>query len=154
MSEEKSPSAGSAQTSPPLQGGRGRLEARSSLDPTSTRRIRHAMGNRDSTRAARFDTDAIDSALAREMHRPQRESTPGASPRRKRQRINGDRYFENAGISDARQDADMPKIHSESLRTRPTSELQPTSRGWIPCNVVKTKEAHATWRAAFPEEYV
>lgn len=89
MSEEKSPSVASAQASSPLQGGRRRLEARSA-GHASTRRIRNGMGQ-DSTRTARFDTDVIDSALAREMHRPHRESTPGASPRRKRQRINGDR---------------------------------------------------------------
>lgn len=91
MSEEKSASFGNARASSPLHGGRGRLEARSSVDTTSARRIRNGLGNRDSTRTARFDTESIDTALAREMHRPHRESTPGASPRRKRQRINGDR---------------------------------------------------------------
>ena len=91
MSEEKSASFGNARASSPLHGGRGRLEARSSVDTTSARRIRNGLGNRDSTRTARFDTESIDTALAREMHRPDRESTPGASPRRKRQRINGDR---------------------------------------------------------------
>lgn len=47
-----------------------------------------------SSRSENLDADAIDSALRREIGRQQREGTPGASPHRKRQRINGDRYAE------------------------------------------------------------
>lgn len=47
-----------------------------------------------------FDIDAVDSALLREFgSRPQRESTPSASPHRKRQRINGDRFVRPVWIS-------------------------------------------------------
>lgn len=45
-----------------------------------------------SSRSENLDADAVDSALRREIGRQQREGTPGASPHRKRQRINGDRY--------------------------------------------------------------
>lgn len=56
---------------------------------------RHArLGTRatDLNRVSAFDADAVDHALRREMGRQQRDSTPGSSPHRKRQRINGDRY--------------------------------------------------------------
>jgi len=53
---------------------------------------RHGGRTTDTTKAGgAFDVDAVDSALLREVHRQQRESTPGSSPHRKRQRINGDR---------------------------------------------------------------
>lgn len=47
---------------------------------------------RTSLRSGDLNADAVDSALRRDMNRQQRESTPGSSPHRKRQRINGDRY--------------------------------------------------------------
>ena len=43
-------------------------------------------------RFSSLDPDAVDIALRRELGRQNREGTPGASPHRKRQRINGDRY--------------------------------------------------------------
>lgn len=46
----------------------------------------------EAARASPFDAEALDSALVKELGRPQRESTPSASPSRKRQRINGDRF--------------------------------------------------------------
>lgn len=46
----------------------------------------------EGSRPHAFDADAVDSALRRELSRPHRESTPSASPHRKRQRINGDRF--------------------------------------------------------------
>jgi cell division cycle 20-like protein 1 (cofactor of APC complex) len=45
----------------------------------------------EGSRPNAFDVDAVDSALLKEFGRPHRESTPSASPHRKRQRINGDR---------------------------------------------------------------
>lgn len=45
----------------------------------------------EGSRPSAFDVDAVDGALLREFGRPPRESTPSASPHRKRQRINGDR---------------------------------------------------------------
>lgn len=94
MSDVKS-SAGEAtgrMSSPQPPSGRGRLEARHSTESTSTRRVRSRNRNSDSTKTQRFDTDAADHAFMRELQRPNRESTPGASPHRKRQRINGDRF--------------------------------------------------------------
>lgn len=94
MSDAK-PSSGEAAgrlSSPQPPSGRGRLEARHSTESTSTRRVRSRNRNSDSTKTQRFETDAADQAFMRELQRPNRESTPGASPHRKRQRINGDRF--------------------------------------------------------------
>jgi cell division cycle 20-like protein 1 (cofactor of APC complex) len=79
---------------PPLPAERGRLDPRHNVDSHSARRVRsrtrvgevgHGFG------APALDTSALDSALLKEFQKPQRESTPGASPHRKRQRVNGDR---------------------------------------------------------------
>lgn len=57
-------------------------------------------GRNRSSSTGVLDADVVDHALRRELGRqsyhvpppPQREGTPGASPHRKRQRINGDRF--------------------------------------------------------------
>ncbi|GKT66665.1 WD repeat-containing protein SRW1 [Colletotrichum tofieldiae] len=77
---------------PPPPSDRGHLENRHNLENTNQRKIQHSRRPSEPARTNAFDADAVDSALLREMHhRSQRESTPGASPHRKRQRINGDR---------------------------------------------------------------
>lgn len=77
---------------PPPPSDRGLVENRQYLETTNQRKIQHSRRPSESARSSAFDPDAVDSALLREMHhRSQRESTPGASPHRKRQRINGDR---------------------------------------------------------------
>ena len=58
----------------------------------SHRRTRSGVRMSEAARASPFDAEALDSALVKELGRPQRESTPSASPSRKRQRINGDRF--------------------------------------------------------------
>ncbi|KAM3545658.1 hypothetical protein ARSEF1564_001473 [Beauveria bassiana] len=141
MSEEKSSSVGSAQASSPLPGGRGRLEARSSVDTTSARRIRDGLGNWDSTRTARFDTDSIDSALAREMHRSHRESTPGASPRRKRQRINGDRFIPSRSGQDLQ--ASFSLLHEDGSPATLSRQKKRTPHGEL--HFQKTEEANRTF---------
>ena len=77
-------------TPPPSE--RGRLEPKHNIDNRSNRLLRSNARTSDGTRSTPFDISAVDSALRRGMQRPQRESTPGASPHRKRQRINGDRF--------------------------------------------------------------
>lgn len=81
-----------AATPPPSE--RGRLEPKHNIDNRSNRHLRSNTRTSDSTRSTPFDINAVDSALRRGMQRPHRESTPGASPHRKRQRINGDRFVE------------------------------------------------------------
>lgn len=83
-------------TPPPPTSERGRLEmtTRHHLDSSNARNLRNTRQASDASRPV-LDPEAVDSALLREMHRPHRESTPGASPSRKRQRINGDRYVKD-----------------------------------------------------------
>lgn len=80
-------------STPPPVSDRSRLEAKPNAESNSgtMRRMRSRARTSDVAHPADFDVDAVDSALMRELQRPQRESTPGASPSRKRQRINGDR---------------------------------------------------------------
>jgi len=73
---------GSRRSTPPPP-DRTRLEPRPTEPGRNARQGRHG--------ASGFDADAVDYALRRELGRQQRETTPGASPHRKRQRINGDR---------------------------------------------------------------
>jgi len=78
---------------PPPPSDRGRLETRQNMEVSAQRQTRQSGRTSDTTKAGgAFDVDAVDSALLREVHRQQRESTPGSSPHRKRQRINGDRW--------------------------------------------------------------
>lgn len=72
-----------AATPPPPSERRGFSEARLSDYAQG--------GRRSSIRGGELNPDAVDSALRREISRQQREGTPGSSPHRKRQRINGDR---------------------------------------------------------------
>ena len=78
---------------PPPPAERVYLEAKRNVDSGSSRHSRYSARASDiSGRASLLDADAVDHALRREMNRQQREGTPGASPHRKRQRINGDRW--------------------------------------------------------------
>ena len=81
-------------STPPPRSDRGRLESKHALDNPSNRSLRSSTRRSDAARASPFDIDAVDSALLRDFQRPQRESTPGTSPHRKRQRINGDRFVQ------------------------------------------------------------
>lgn len=77
--------------SPAPQQDRGRLEVRHDADGPSLRNTLHSNRSSGMTRTGDLDAEAVNHALVREMARQQRESTPGGSPHRKRQRINGDR---------------------------------------------------------------
>ena len=77
---------------PPPPSERVRLEARQIAESSSSRRPRQVARHSDGLHNDNADSDTFESSLFRELHRPQRESTPSASPHRKRQRINGDRY--------------------------------------------------------------
>lgn len=78
-------------STPPPPSERGRNDSKLNAIGGSDRRLRTSTRTGDGTRTSAFDPDALDQALSRELHRPQRESTPGASPHRKRQRVNADR---------------------------------------------------------------
>lgn len=67
-------------------------ESKYAHDSSTSRRARSNVRTSEGGQSALFSAEALDNALLREATRPQRESTPSASPHRKRQRINGDRY--------------------------------------------------------------
>jgi hypothetical protein len=79
-------------TTPPPAPERIRLDARSIAETNSNRRSKPNTRHSDGSHSGALDNEPFESSLFRELHRPQRESTPSASPHRKRQRINGDRY--------------------------------------------------------------
>lgn len=86
--------SGSTRVATPPPSERGRLEPKHNLESRSNRLLRSNARTSDSMRSTPFDIDAVDDALRRGMQRPARESTPGTSPHRKRQRINGDRFVD------------------------------------------------------------
>jgi cell division cycle 20-like protein 1 (cofactor of APC complex) len=99
MIDSKAPSeATPLRIATPPPADRGRLETRHSLDMASKDTLRNTARKRDGAGPG-LDIDAVDHALLRDLSRPHRESTPSASPHRKRQRINGDRYVENLNDS-------------------------------------------------------
>lgn len=69
---------------------RARLEPKNGSDDRSSRSSRTFERTRNAGRPG-LDVDAVDHELRRQADQSQRESTPGGSPRRKRQRVNGDR---------------------------------------------------------------
>lgn len=73
---------------PPPPSDRGRLEARLNGDHGNVRSARHTAR----VGSSGVDPEILSRALSRELSADRRDSTPGASPSRKRQRINGDRY--------------------------------------------------------------
>lgn len=83
---------------PPPPSERIRLEARRRESAGSARTSSRST---EIGRYASLDADAVDSALRMEMHRrQQRESTPGASPSRKRVKVDGDRFIPNRSGQD------------------------------------------------------
>jgi cell division cycle 20-like protein 1 (cofactor of APC complex) len=102
MGESKQPSTNNTvrMSTPPPPSNRSQLEAKPNAESSGTmRRMRTRARASDVTHPAAFDVDAVDSALLRELQRPQRESTIEASPSRKRQRINADRLVASIGSS-------------------------------------------------------
>ncbi|RNJ54954.1 substrate-specific activator of APC-dependent proteolysis [Verticillium nonalfalfae] len=128
---------------PASAGDRGRLEARQNSDRANVKAgdMRHARRPSDLSRSAALDTSAVDSALLREMHRSQRESTPGASPSRKRQRINGDRFIPSRSGQDLQ--ASFNLLHEDGSPATPSKQKKRTPHGEL--HFQKTEEANRTF---------
>lgn len=75
---------------PPPPSERATLEVKHNVDHGVSRHAVAAPRDNDAGRGA-LDVDAVDDQLRRAISRTQRDATPGGSPSRKRQRINGDR---------------------------------------------------------------
>lgn len=83
-------------SSPPPAADRRLLEAKRHNEGGKPKKLRSRTTVSDSARIGGLDAEAVDTALLRELQRSGRESTPSASPHRKRQRINGDRLVQSA----------------------------------------------------------
>ncbi|KAK7425435.1 substrate-specific activator of APC-dependent proteolysis [Neonectria magnoliae] len=145
---------------PPPRSDRGRLESRHNLDNGSNRSLRSSARISDTSRASPFDIDAVDHALLRDLQRPQRESTPGSSPHRKRQRINGDRFVHasvwvwryilahtSARFIPTRSGQDLQAsfslLHEDGSPATPSKQKKRTPHGEL--HFQKTEEANRTF---------
>jgi len=95
----------------------------------------------EGARPSPFDAEAVDSALRRELSRPQRESTPSASPHRKRQRINGDRFIPTRSGQDLQ--ASFSLLHDEASPATPSKQKKRTPQGEL--HFQKAEEANRTF---------
>ncbi|KAK1770541.1 WD40 repeat-like protein [Phialemonium atrogriseum] len=123
---------------PPPPPQRGFSEARN-LDYSRHGRLSSRTG--ELNRVSSFDADAVDHALRREMSRQQRESTPGSSPHRKRQRINGDRFIPTRSGQDLQ--ASFSLLHDDGSPTTPSGQKKRTPHGEL--HFQKTEEANRTF---------
>ncbi|KAK0728253.1 WD40-repeat-containing domain protein [Lasiosphaeria miniovina] len=123
-------------STPPPQSDRLRGEARQ-----GERNGRISSRPSDFGRFAGLDADAVDSALRRELGRQQREDTPGASPHRKRQRINGDRFIPTRSGQDLQ--AGFSLLHEDGSPATPSRLKKRTPHGEL--HFQKTEEANRTF---------
>ncbi|RCI13781.1 hypothetical protein L249_8143 [Ophiocordyceps polyrhachis-furcata BCC 54312] len=95
----------------------------------------------DAARAMPLDADAVENALLRELQRPHRESTPIASPHRKRQRINGDRFIPSRSGQDLQ--ASFSLLHEDGSPATPSKQKKRTPHGEL--HFQRTEEANRTF---------
>ncbi|KAK4657983.1 substrate-specific activator of APC-dependent proteolysis [Podospora pseudocomata] len=96
---------------------------------------------RSSSRSTDIGLDAVDHALRREIGRQHRESTPGASPSRKRQRINGDRFIPTRSGQDLQ--ASFSLLHEDGSPATPSRQKKRTPHGEL--HYQRTEEANRTF---------
>ncbi|KAF4808625.1 Fizzy-related protein-like protein [Colletotrichum siamense] len=129
-------------STPPPPSDRGHLESRQHLENANQRKVQHIRRPSEPSRGTAFDADAVDHALLREIHhRSQRESTPGASPHRKRQRINGDRFIPTRSGQDLQ--ASFSLLHEDGSPATPSKQKKRTPHGEL--HFQKTEEANRTF---------
>ncbi|PNY29737.1 Fizzy-like protein [Tolypocladium capitatum] len=143
MSDVKAPSVPSSArlSTPPPPSDRGRLESKPNVESNNTRRIRSKTRARDAGRFTAIDAEAVDGALLRELQRTHRESTPGASPHRKRQRINGDRFIPSRSGQDLQ--ASFSLLHEDGSPATPSRQKKRTPHGEL--HFQKSEEANRTF---------
>ncbi|KAL7899104.1 WD40-repeat-containing domain protein [Trichoderma sp. SZMC 28014] len=145
MGESKQPPTNNTvrMSTPPPVSDRSRLEEKPNAESNSgtMRRMRTRARASDVAHPAAFDVDAVDSALLREMQRPQRESTIEASPSRKRQRINVDRFIPNRTGQDLQ--ASYSLLHEDASPATPSKHKKRTPQGEL--HFQKTEEANRTF---------
>ncbi|KAK0652906.1 WD40-repeat-containing domain protein [Cercophora newfieldiana] len=123
-------------STPPPPSDRLRLEPRQDSGQNGRLSSRPELG-----RHSAFDADAVDIALRREMSRGNRDSTPGASPHRKRQRINGDRFIPTRSGQDLQ--ASFSLLHEDGSPATPSRQKKRTPHGEL--HFQRTEEANRTF---------
>lgn len=111
-------------TPPPPPSDRGRLQARQKVDNTNIQSARH--GRRDGSLSG-IDPGVLTRALSRELSADRRDSAPAASPSRKRQRINGDRFIPSRSGQDLQ--ASFSLLHEEGSPATPSRQKKRTPHG-------------------------
>ncbi|KAK4191654.1 putative fizzy-related protein [Podospora australis] len=141
ISESHSPSVGAPArlTTPPPQSDRLRVEPRNG-DSSRNGRL--------SSRPTDLGLDAVDSALRREIGRQQRDSTPGASPHRKRQRVNADRFIPQRSGNDLQ--AGFSLLHEEGSPATPSRQKKRTPHGEL--HFQRTEEANSRFTTLLRSE--
>ncbi|KAI1253946.1 hypothetical protein MGN70_004341 [Eutypa lata] len=122
---------------PPPPSDRGRLQASRNGENSNLRSARNSGRVSDITGSRGIDPDALSRALSADR----RESTPGASPSRKRQRINGDRFIPSRSGQDLQ--ASFSLLHEEGSPATPSKQKKRTPHGEL--HFQKTEEANRTF---------
>ncbi|CAJ2507968.1 Uu.00g091540.m01.CDS01 [Anthostomella pinea] len=128
---------------PPPPSDRGRLQARHNMDNgNSSKGSRHSGRFTERTSTGGIDPESLSRALSREVYTAdRRDSTPGASPSRKRQRMNGDRFIPTRSGQDLQ--ASFNLLHEEGSPATPSRQKKRTPHGEV--NFQKTEEANQTF---------
>ncbi|KAI1395639.1 WD domain-containing protein [Hypoxylon fuscum] len=121
---------------PPPPSDRGRLQVMNNVESGNSRSGRH--GGRRGSIAAGINPEDLSRALSRELSTDRRDSTPGASPSRKRQRINGDRFIPSRSGQDLQ--ASFSLLHEEGSPATPSRQKKRTPHGEL--HFQKTEEAN------------
>ncbi|QUC22118.1 uncharacterized protein UV8b_06359 [Ustilaginoidea virens] len=126
---------------PPPAAERRRSESKRVLGSDSTRRTSRRVTANDVLPVPALHAEAVDRALLREFQPPHRDSTPAASPHRKRQRINGDRFIPTRSGQDLQ--ASFSLLHEDGSPTTPSRQKKRTPHGEL--HFQKTEEANRTF---------
>ena len=109
---------------PPPPSDRGRLQARQNVDNAN---VPSAHPARRDVSLSGIDPDVLTRALSRELSADRRDSAPAASPSRKRQRINGDRFIPSRSGQDLQ--ASFSLLHEEGSPATPSRQKKRTPHG-------------------------
>ncbi|CAH0044203.1 unnamed protein product [Clonostachys solani] len=132
----------------PPQADRARLESKQNVNTSAHRRTRSSARLSEGPRLSHFDAEAVDQALLREFARPQRQSTPSASPHRKRQRIHGDRFIPTRSGQDL--PASFNLLHDDASPATPSKQKKRIPHGEL--HFQKTEEANRTYSSLLRAE--
>ncbi|KAI1326902.1 WD domain-containing protein [Xylariaceae sp. FL0255] len=124
-------------TPPPPE--RERLQSRPNLE-SNLQPPRHSSRITERASTGGIDAESLTRALSRELSADRRDSAPGVSPSRKRQRINGDRFIPSRSGQDLQ--ASFSLLHEEGSPATPSRKKR-TPHGEL--HFQKSEEANRTF---------